>query len=153
MITTGKGNDAENQFWKEGDPTRQGFGLLAKPVTEGLKLVSSDCLVVASDREPFSIAVLEALAAGVPVLLTPECNFPELVRAGAAVEVAATAAAIEGGIRDLLNLPGTKLADMGGCGRNLVKTAYTWPEVARQMGRVYKWLADKGPQPETVQCV
>lgn len=31
-------------------------------------LAESDCLVVASDREPFSIAVLEALAAGVPVL-------------------------------------------------------------------------------------
>jgi poly(glycerol-phosphate) alpha-glucosyltransferase len=109
--------------------------------------------VLPSFSEGFSMAILEAAAAGVPVLLTPECNFPELVRAGAAVEVTANAAAIEGGIRDLLNFPGTKLADMGGCGRNLVKTAYTWPEVARQMGRVYKWLADKGPQPETVQCV
>lgn len=43
-----------------------------------------DVLIVASDREPFSIAVLEALAAGVPVLAADSGGAPDLIVAGQA---------------------------------------------------------------------
>ena len=36
--------------------------------------------------EGFSVAVLEALAMGAPVLITKECHFPEAAVAGAALE-------------------------------------------------------------------
>jgi glycosyltransferase involved in cell wall biosynthesis len=45
-------------------------------------LSESDCLVVASDHEPFSIAVLEALSAGVPVLAADSGGAQDLIVAG-----------------------------------------------------------------------
>jgi len=64
------------------DDTIQWLG--EQPSSEAL-LCELDCLVVASQNEPFSVAVLEALAAGVPVLaadsggardvLTPQCGW------------------------------------------------------------------------------
>ena len=112
----------------------------------------ADVFVLPSFSEGFSMAILEAAAAGVPVLLTPECNFPELTKAGAAVEVAANVTAIENGVRNLLGLPSAELMEMGRRGRELVGIAYTWPVVARRMGQVYEWLAGKGPMPGGIEC-
>jgi len=51
------------------------------------------------------MAVLEAAAAGLPVMLTPQCNFPELAEAGGAVEVSPDVSGCETGLRQLLALP------------------------------------------------
>lgn len=51
------------------------------PTTAPL-LAASDALVVASDREPFSVALLEALAAGVPVIGADSGGTPDIVRDG-----------------------------------------------------------------------
>jgi poly(glycerol-phosphate) alpha-glucosyltransferase len=40
-----------------------------------------------SHGEGLPIAVLEALSAGVPVVITPNCNLPEVAAAGAGIEV------------------------------------------------------------------
>lgn len=45
-------------------------------------LAASDALVVASDREPFSVALLEALAAGVPVIGADCGGTPDIIREG-----------------------------------------------------------------------
>jgi glycosyltransferase involved in cell wall biosynthesis len=43
-------------------------------------LAESDCLLVASDHEPFSIAVLEALSAGLPVLAADSGGARDLLK-------------------------------------------------------------------------
>lgn len=56
--------------WRGGRPSATEF------------LAEIDCLLVASDREPFSIALLEALAAGVPVLAADSGGTVDIVEPG-----------------------------------------------------------------------
>lgn len=49
-----------------------------------------------SDAEGFSMAVLEVLASGTPVLLSPGCHFPEVERAGVGLVVSPTPIALAG---------------------------------------------------------
>ena len=97
------------------------------------------------------MAVLEAAAAGLPVLLTRECNFPELAEAGAAIEVSAGPVGIPEGLAKFLELSEARRNQMGSRGRELVKRSYSWPVVATEMIRVYDWLAKTGPQPDCIQ--
>jgi glycosyltransferase involved in cell wall biosynthesis len=113
-------------------------------------LAGADAFVLPSFSEGFSVAVLEAAAAGLPVLLTPECNFPELVKAGAALEISPGAPAIEDGLRQMLKLSAEARRSMGWKGMELVRQSYTWPAIAGRMCRVYEWLEGNGPRPEDV---
>lgn len=106
-----------------------------------------------SFSEGFSMAILEAAAAGIPVLLTPECNFPELAAAGAGVEVAPEAASVEKGLRQLLALDEPDRRKMGRLGLELVRKSYTWPVIGEQMCQVYEWLLGRAPKPACVRMV
>jgi poly(glycerol-phosphate) alpha-glucosyltransferase len=114
-------------------------------------LAAADAFVLPSFSEGFSMAILEAAAAGLPVLLTKECNFPELAAAGAAIEVPAGPVGIPEGLAKILELSAAQRKLMGSRGLELVKHFYTWPAVAKEMMRVYDWLAKKGSRPDCVQ--
>ena len=65
--------------------------LIPGMVTGDLKtdlLARADLFVLTSVGEGQSMAILEALASGTPVIISPECNFPDVeeVKAGAIVE-------------------------------------------------------------------
>ena len=83
------GNDADSQRYAAELPAltaARGIADLVEwrgeqPSADGL-LAEIDCLVVASDNEPFSIAVLEALAAGVPVLAADSGGARDLIMPG-----------------------------------------------------------------------
>jgi poly(glycerol-phosphate) alpha-glucosyltransferase len=114
-------------------------------------LALANAFVLPSLSEGFSMAVLEAAAAGLPVLLTRECNFPELATAGAAIEVPAGRSGILAGLRRFLNLTEAERQQMGGRGLELVKKTYTWTAVGLQMKSVYDWLQAGGSRPDCVQ--
>ncbi len=116
-------------------------------------LAAADLFVLPSFSEGFSMAVLEAAAAALPVLLTRDCNFPELARSNAAIEIPPDLPAVEAGLRQFLELPDEQRKTMGRCGQDLVKKSYTWPVVADQMCRVYNWLAGNAAMPETVKII
>jgi poly(glycerol-phosphate) alpha-glucosyltransferase len=111
----------------------------------------SELFVLPSFSEGFSMAILEAAAAGLPVLLSPPCNFPELAKAGAAIEVSPDAAGCEAGLREVLGLQDAERRAMGERGRSLVMSAYTWPRIASQMLEVYRWLLQGGSPPACVR--
>lgn len=114
-------------------------------------LAAADIFVLPSFSEGFSMAILEAAAAGLPVLLTPECNFPELVTAGAGIEITTEAAGIEMGLKQMFKFSDGQRTEMGRQGMQLVQQSYTWPAIASQMTEVYQWLAGIGPVPSCVQ--
>jgi glycosyltransferase involved in cell wall biosynthesis len=114
-------------------------------------LSAVDAFILPSFSEGISMAVLEAAGAALPVMLTRQCNFPELARAGGAIEVSSEAMEIKAGLQQLLGLSDMQRKTMGQRGRELMEHGYTWDNVARQMVRVYEWLAGAVPPPEFVR--
>ena len=111
---------------------------------------AADAFVLPSFSEGFSMAILEAAAARLPVLLTPECNFPELVTAGGAVEVPPTLAGCRTGLHQIFSQSETVRQDMGERGHALIANNYTWAKIASQMQEACQWLIAGGSKPEFV---
>ena len=114
-------------------------------------LAAASLFVLPSFSEGFSMAVLEAMAARLPVLITPGCNFPEAEQASAALQVEPTEKDTARGLHDLMAISDAKRKEMGRNGRALVEREYTWDRVALRMIDLYRWLARGGQAPDWVQ--
>jgi glycosyltransferase involved in cell wall biosynthesis len=99
-------------------------------------LAAADLFVLPAVGEGFSMAVLEALASGVPVVVSPECHFPEVAPAGAGLVVEPAVAPLRDALRALLTDP-ERRATMGQHARELVRRHYTWSRVVAQLDEVY----------------
>jgi glycosyltransferase involved in cell wall biosynthesis len=113
---------------------------------------AADAFVLPSYSEGFSMAILEALAARLPVVVTTSCHFPELAAADGGIVVAPTAEAVTRGLRDLLERSPAERSDLGRRGRVLVERQYTWDRQARRLADIYRWVAGGGPAPDAVRC-
>lgn len=113
-------------------------------------LSAAEVFVQPSHSEGFSMSVIEAMACGLPVLISPGCNFPEAAQVGAGFEVSADREGTTEGLRRLMQLTPTNRCEMGRLGRSLVELNYTWDRVAESMLEVYSWL--KGER-ECPSCV
>lgn len=119
-----------------------------------LALISrADIYVLPSYSEGFSNSILENLAASKPVLITPGCNFPEVVAAGAGFCVEPHRDNLMNGLERLLDMPKDELEAMGKRGRTMVMENYTWEIAARKLITVYQAIlkGDKIPEhPEPI---
>jgi len=107
--------------------------------------------VLPSFSEGLPVAVLEAWAHGLPVVMTPQCNLPEGFAAGAAVQVDPEPASIAAGLRELFRMSDAERHAIGERGRRLVEERFSWPKIAQQMKAVYEWVLGGGPRPECVE--
>jgi len=99
-------------------------------------LSRADLFALPSLGEGFSMAVLEALASRTAVMLSPGCNFPEAVAAGAGVVVEAEVNAMAAELSRLLGNP-EALRAMGEAARPFVETYYSWDVIADRLVDVY----------------
>jgi glycosyltransferase involved in cell wall biosynthesis len=111
---------------------------------------AADAFVLPSYSEGFSMAVLEALAARKPALITSACHFPELADADGAVVVHPTPDDVTRGLRELLERSPAERSAMAERGRALVESRYTWRWQAERLAEVYRWAAGGGPEPRAV---
>jgi glycosyltransferase involved in cell wall biosynthesis len=111
---------------------------------------ASDAFILPSYSEGFSMAILEALACGLPSIITTACHFPELAASEGAVVVTPDVDAVTQGIRDLLERGAGERAALGRNGRRLVEQNYTWDRLAERLAAVYQWLIGGGTPPESV---
>lgn len=112
------------------------------PVSGELKralLHRADLFVLPTISEGFSIAILEALAHGCPVLTTAGAHFPEVEQEGAGVVLPRTADAFAEGIRGLTRDAARRHA-MGEAARRLVAERYTWDRIVDRFADLYKEL-------------
>ena len=122
-------------------------GILDRTVFTGLltgqdKLAAMSCadiFVLPSHSDVLGIAVLEAMAARLPVVITEKCEFPEVSENGAGLVVKADEASIAGAITRLLADAALR-KQMGHQGNKLVTENYTWQATAAMMIDLYKDL-------------
>lgn len=89
-----------------------------------------------SRQEGFSVAILEALARRVPVVISDTCYFPEVAAAGAGLVVPLETDKLTAALDTVLSNPAAAAA-MGTAGRRLVANWYTWEKVAEQCDALY----------------
>jgi glycosyltransferase involved in cell wall biosynthesis len=94
-------------------------------------------LVLPSYSENFGNVVVESMAAGRPVVITPEVGMADIVRrADAGMVVDGEPAAIGQALSHLIE-DASDADRMGGCGRQYVERELTWDAVAGRMERLY----------------
>jgi len=102
----------------------------------------SEIYTLPSYSEGFSVSILENMAAGKPVLITPGCNFPEVALKGAGLSVQPERGAIAEALSRLLGLPNFELEIMGQKGHDIILANYTWSIAAQKMKTVYQCILD-----------
>jgi glycosyltransferase involved in cell wall biosynthesis len=111
----------------------------------------ASALILPSQSEGLPMAVLEAWASRLPVLMTPRCNLPEGFQASAAIRIAAPGQVeIRDALEKLFWTPATTLNLMGARGRELVERRFSWRLAACEMKQVYDWALGRGARPASV---
>jgi glycosyltransferase involved in cell wall biosynthesis len=110
----------------------------------------ADAFILPSFSEGLPMAVLEAWACRLPVVMTDQCNLPEGFAAGAAMRVGTDVESLFAGMRALTGMAPADLTTMGESGRRLVEECFTWRHVAEMMLEVYNWVLGGGRTPECV---
>jgi glycosyltransferase involved in cell wall biosynthesis len=115
-------------------------------------LAAAKAFVLPSHSEGFSVAVLEALAAGTPAIVSKQCYFPEIKTAQCGWVIDPVAAPLSEAIASALSLQATVRSEMAERGRGLVNRDFTWSAVGRKAAEVLDWVRI-GKQPATVRII
>ncbi|MBR0552108.1 glycosyltransferase [Stakelama marina] len=110
---------------------------LSGPEAKSVFIVS-DIFALPSHQEGFSIAIVEAAGAGIPLLITNTCHMQEVEDDGAGYVVPATVDGLANGLRQILSADDAALEQMSGCAKNVVAARYTWDRVAVRLIDAYE---------------
>ena len=148
LVIAGPDNEgwgARVRTWlgKEGVLGRTTFtGMLLGPEKLAV-LRDASMFVLPSYTENFGLAVIEAMAAGLPIIISDKVNiWREVESAGAGKVVPCEAGKFTEAILDLLDKP--ELAwQMGQKGQALVRDEFHWPDIAVRLQETYAILIDR----------
>ncbi len=112
-------------------------GYLEGALRGGALAAASVFALPALGGEGLSMAALEALAAGVPVLLSPACHLSEVEAAGAGQIIPSDPERLAEALRAALTRSPAERVRMGAAGRALVERRFTWERVAAAYEGVY----------------
>lgn len=102
-------------------------------------LAASDIFALPATGEGQPMAALEAMAAGLPAVLSPGCNLDEVEEAGAGYVVKADVDSFAQKLRLLLRDQDMR-RNMGLRARRLVEETYSWDGIAERLEDVYQSL-------------
>jgi glycosyltransferase involved in cell wall biosynthesis len=103
-------------------------------------LAAAHCFILPSYSEGLSVSTLEAMGVGLPVIITEQCNLPDVSRFETGWIIKATADEITSALNECLRNSQLINRQIGDRGRQLIHDKYNWPSVARQMSEVYRWV-------------
>ena len=106
-------------------------------------LAAADIFALPADGEGLPMAALEAMAARIPVLLSPGCHLPQVDSVGAGFVVDATVDAVAEKLRVLLSDADMR-ASMGMAGRRYVADNHSWDAVAALAEKLYARMLAAG---------
>lgn len=113
-------------------------------------LAAADIYVAPSYSEGFSMSVLEAMASGLPCVITTGCNFPEAKATNSAHVVEIDADEIAHALLDCLHNP-EEAKKMGDRARQFIQENYTWDKIATDLIEVYQAILANQPIPSRLQ--
>ncbi len=113
-------------------------------------LASARAFILPSQFEALPMAALEAMAHGLPCLLSSACNLPEAFEQAAALRAEPNAEALSMAMKQMFSLTEQERKTMGESGRALVAQNYSWPQVAAQTLDLYNWVLGSGEHPPFV---
>jgi glycosyltransferase involved in cell wall biosynthesis len=100
-------------------------------------LLRSSCLVLPSHHENFGVSVIEAMACGLPVIISDKTGLADsVVSSGGGMVVRNQISEIESAIKNYLDHPEFR-SQVGEKGKKLVEKEYRWRKVVGQMVDLY----------------
>jgi glycosyltransferase involved in cell wall biosynthesis len=113
---------------------------LIQGVDKALALAGATAFVLPSYTENFGIAVVEAMAAGLPVVISNRVNiWREIVAAGAGIATEPDVDEFTSAIRRVLDSPGAARR-MGEAGRELYRRSFTWDSAGAKLMELYETI-------------
>ncbi|MBE9175015.1 glycosyltransferase [Synechocystis salina LEGE 06155] len=112
-----------------------------------LVLQGSDLFTLTSYSENFGVAVLEALAAGLPCVVTPGVALSEVIKQqdlGIVPEL--NEASISAAILNCLNHP-DRIKEIGDRASKFIFEHYTWDKIATNLAQIYEAIIHNQPLP------
>jgi glycosyltransferase involved in cell wall biosynthesis len=101
-------------------------------------LAAADSWILPSYSENFGVAVAEAMAARLPVLITDKVNiWPAVEESRTGVVTQANSGSVLAGMLRLAGLPTDERAAMGERGRDLCRTSFSWRNAALELSALY----------------
>ncbi len=117
---------------------------------KAIALARADTFILPSLSEGLPMAVLEAWAYRLPVLMTPQCNLAIGFQSKSAMRIETDVRTLADGLREWANTSDAMLDEMGNNGRRLVQSQFQWNHIALQMTQVYHWILGQGDKPSCV---
>lgn len=97
-----------------------------------------DIFVLPSFQEGFSMAILEAMACEIPVLISDKCHFPEVESDwSAGLVVPLNLESLKKALVAMISLPKEELRAMGARGRDVITRYFDWSTVAERLEKIY----------------
>jgi glycosyltransferase involved in cell wall biosynthesis len=148
------GPDSENTRVQVEEKLRN-YGVLERTTFTGMlsgakkwsALKAAGCFILPSYSEGLSVSVLEAMGVGLPVIVTKQCNLPEVSRLQCGWVIEPKVEELVGALQSALSCHDGVRRSIGENGRRLVGHKYSWPVIGRQMASLYAWLAG-GERPD-----
>jgi glycosyltransferase involved in cell wall biosynthesis len=111
---------------------------------------AADLFILPSYSEGSPIVILEALAAGVPVIATKACPWENLATYNCGWWIDINAVAIKASLLRAAKLTPSQLREKGQLGKDMVTSYYAWNKLSEDTVALYEWLLGAGEKPEFV---
>jgi glycosyltransferase involved in cell wall biosynthesis len=145
LVLAGEGEESYEQFLKSRIKDHHAAESIVFPgwlagERKDVALQNASLLALPSRQENFGVCVMESLACGVPVLVSPQVNLSQQIEtAGAGWITELDETKLKAALIEALRSP-TERASRGKAGHELAKS-FTWPIVASQLSRLYQSVA------------
>jgi glycosyltransferase involved in cell wall biosynthesis len=115
-------------------------------------MAAAGCFVLPSYSEGLSVSILEAMAMGLPVVISDRCNLPEVGQAEAGWVIEPKQSELTTALADFIGNSRETNRKIGRKGSQLAARRYNWSIITQQFTELYQWVQG-GSRPLAVDLV